>query len=668
MKEVLFGAAYYLEYMPYDRVEEDLSMMKDAGMNVIRIAESTWSTMEPENGRFDFTIVDRVLSVAEKFGMQVILGTPTYAIPSWLEKLDHKMLVAPKGQEKYYGFRQIMDIENPTYLQYAERMIRKLLEHTAKRPCIVGFQIDNETKYYGSDSTYVQNKFKLYLKKKYSTTEALNKAYYLAYWSNSIHNWDDLFDMRGCINGGLASEYDAFRRGLATEFLLWQKALVEEYKNAEQFITHNFDFEWKKFGADIAQDGYSYGIQPDMDHSESKKCVTIAGCDIYHPTQDELTGAEIAFCGDEIRSLKQDNYFVLETQAQAFKYWTPYPGQLRLQAYSHLASGAEGVMYWNWHSIHNGYETYWKGMLSHDLASNPTYEEACKFGSEWKKIGKDSLVIKKKNRIALVVNNAALDAMKWFPVDKNLSYNDIVRWMYDCLYRLNLECDVVHIRDLEPEKYDMILTPGLYSVTEEQIQKLKNYVGDGGILISSFRSFTANENLSVYYDAQPHGMTEVFGLHFSQFTEPGRTKIGAKQIQYYAELLCPDTGEVLHRYEHPYWKQYAAVVKNKWKKGTAYYIGCFLPCETLEALFEKIAVEHGFLQPKSSLKWPLIGRSGFNALDEELTYYFNYSEVPAKVACPYAKGTDLLSGKKYGRYEEISLDDWGIAILKKEIR
>ena len=83
----------------------------------------------------------------------------------------------------------------------------------------------------------------------------------------------------------------------------------------------------------------------------------LAGTDIYFHTQDQLTGAEAAFGGDSIRCLKDDNYLVLESQAQAFKYWTPYPGQLKLHAYSHLASGALGELYWNWHSIHNGYET-----------------------------------------------------------------------------------------------------------------------------------------------------------------------------------------------------------------------------------------------------------------------------------------------------------------------
>ena len=107
---------------------------------------------------------------------------------------------------------------------------------------------------------------------------------------------------------------------------------------------------------------------------------------------------------------------MLECQAQAFKYWTPYPGQLRLQAYSHLASGADGISYWNWHSIHNSFETYWKGLLSHDLAENPTYLEACRIREEWKRFGSRLAGLKKNNRTALLIDNVSMTSFKWFPI------------------------------------------------------------------------------------------------------------------------------------------------------------------------------------------------------------------------------------------------------------
>ena len=138
MQELLLGAAYYAEYMPYERTEKDLEMMRNAGINVIRIAESTWSTWEPRDGEFDFSILIKTLELCDRMGMNVIIGTPTYAVPAWLVKKDPKVLLTDKYGRKRYGRRQIMDIMNPTYRMHAERMIRKLCEVTRNYDCVIG--------------------------------------------------------------------------------------------------------------------------------------------------------------------------------------------------------------------------------------------------------------------------------------------------------------------------------------------------------------------------------------------------------------------------------------------------------------------------------------------------------------------------------------------------
>ena len=163
---ILFGAAYYDEYMPkdLDRVDEDMRMMKEAGINLIRIAESTWSTEEPQPGVFDFTHIDRALDAAQRAGIDVIVGTPTYAVPTWMVKMHPEVLaVTPAGPGKY-GARQIMDIVNPTYRFYAERIIRRLIAHVADHPAVIGYQVDNETKYYDSVSPDMQALFVKYLR------------------------------------------------------------------------------------------------------------------------------------------------------------------------------------------------------------------------------------------------------------------------------------------------------------------------------------------------------------------------------------------------------------------------------------------------------------------------------------------------------------------------
>jgi beta-galactosidase len=664
-KEIIFGAAYYPEYMSCDRIDKDFEMMKHAGMNTVRIAESTWSTLEPREGVFNFSYIDRVLEKAVQYDMQVIVGTPTYAVPSWLVKKEPDVMVTTASGQAMYGHRQIMDIMNPEYRRCSENVIRKLMEHVADHPCVIGYQIDNETKHYGTASLHVQKLFVEHLKEKFGTVEALNKAYVLNYWSNAIDSWEDFPDMRGCVNGGLAGEFSAFQRSLAAQFLEWQANIVQEYRHDDQFITHNFDFEWKKFGADIAQDGYSYGVQPDICHYEASKCLTIAGTDIYHPTQDELTGAEIAFGGDSIRSLKMSNYLVIECQAQAFKYWTPYPGQLRLHAYSHLASGADGMMYWNWHSIHNGYETYWKGLLSHDLDVNPTYEEAAVFGAEFKKLEDHLLHLKKENKIALLVDNRSLTAFQWYPIDRDLSYNDVVRWMYDSLYELNLECDIVDAQAIEPEQYDMIVVPAMYSAPEKLIGKLENFVKNGGVLVSSFKSFVANENLTVYEDAQPHGLTECFGITYNQFSNPGRTTVKGKPVQYFMELLKPEGAEVLAGYEHRYWDKYAAATRHAFGDGAAYYVGAFLEKDQLKEIYNRAVTDAGIERDFSDMQWPLIARSGTNGQGKRLHYVLNYSEEVKSAVCPYAHVKDLLTGTEYQKGDTIVLSDWNLVILEE---
>jgi len=575
MKELLYGAAYYDEYMPYDRLDKDVEMMKKAGINTVRIAESTWSTCEPQPGVFDFSHVERVMDAMEEAGINVIIGTPTYAVPTWMVKAHPDVLAETVRGRGIYGARQIMDITHPVYLFYAERVIRELMKLTAHRKCVIGFQLDNETKYYGTAGKNVQEQFVKYIREKFhDDLDALNYEFGLDYWSNRINAWEDFPDVRGTINGSLGAEFEKFQRTLVDKFLGWQADIVNEYRREDQFVTHNLDFEWR---------GYSYGIQPYVNHLHASQCLTIAGTDIYHPTQDDLTGVEIAFGGDLIRSLKQDNYLVIETEAQGFPGWTPYKGQLRLQAYSHLASGANSVMYWHWHSIHNACETYWKGILSHDFQENATYREACIIGNEFARLGKHLVNLKKKNEVAVLVSNEALTALNWFRIQeqapgadaKSIYYNDVMRWMYDTLYHMNIECDFIWPESENLDQYKAIIVPALYAAPDELLIRLNQYVENGGTLIASFKTAFANENVKVSHEVQPHILSNCFGVHYDQFTFPKNVGLTGEVIlkktdqkgnahpaaNVFMELLVSEGAEVLASYEHYNWKDYATTEK-----------------------------------------------------------------------------------------------------------
>ncbi|MBD7980267.1 beta-galactosidase [Oerskovia merdavium] len=677
MDKIFYGTAYYDEYLPYDRIATDTTMMTEAGHTVIRIAESTWSTLEPQPGVLDFSHVDRALDAAARAGLDVIVGTPTYAVPTWLVASYPEVLAETTSGRGRYGARQIMDITHPAFRLHAERIIRALVDHTAQHPSVVGFQLDNETKFYDTASPAVQRAFVKHLRTLFDDDlGALNEAYGLDYWSNRVDAWEDFPDVRGTVNGSLGAAFDRYRRGLVDEYLGWQAQIVREYARDDQFLTQNFDFDWSP--------GWSYGLQPAVDHFSAARTVDVAGVDIYHPTQSRLTGKEIAFGGDMTRSIKDGaSYLVLETQAQGQMGWLPYPGQLRLQAYSHLASGAFGVMYWHWHSIHSSFETYWKGLLSHDLEPNPTYEESGVVGREWAEHGQSLLHLRKKNRVAIMVSNEALTALRWFTLEtgfidgvfgSSIGYNDVLRWVYDALFDLNVEVDFVPPSVEDLSQYAMVVTPVLYTAPESTLATLRAYVEQGGHLVSTFRTAVADEHVKVWHDRAPHGLTDVFGMTYNQFTTPDGARLapagrladavdGTPEARALLELLRPEGAEVLATYDHPAWGEYAAITRNRFGAGTATYLATMTEPEVLRDVLGALLRDADLWSWPQDLAGRVTVRRGTNGRGRELTYLLNYSAATVEVPSPVT-ATSVLDGASVTEGDVLAVGPWDLVVLE----
>jgi beta-galactosidase len=667
MDTLRYGAAYYYEYMPQERLEKDVRLMKEAGINTVRLAESTWSVWEPTDGVFDFSKLDKVLDAMERAGIGVIIGTPTYAIPAWLAREHPEVLVTTNSGRRPYGARQNMDIVSPVFRNYAGRIIRHIVSHVRNRRCVIGYQADNETKSYGNMGKPMQDRFRRWLQQEFGTPEKMNRAYGLNYWSNSIHDWKDLPSMAGNINASLGCAFAAFQRKMVTEYLAWQAGIIRQLKRPDQFITQNFDLEWRES---------SYGIQPDVDHFAAARAFDVAGIDIYHPTEDRLTGSEIAFGGDVARSMRRANYLVMETQAQSLagRQELPYPGQLRLQAFSHLASGADMVEYWPWQSLPNAVETYWKGVLSHDGEPNPVYEEVKRIGAEFRQVGEHLVHLRKTNKVAILVSNGSLTALDWFPFSDSLRYNDIVRREYDALYLRNIGCDVVNGSGGGLGDYSLIVVPPLYSVADSLLAALNAYVREGGHIVYSCKSGFTDEHVQVRPSRMPGLLREATGVSYQLFTNIPSVPLrgdpfavgSANAVHDWAEMLVPETAEVWGWYDHPQWGKYAAITHNRYGKGSVTYMGTIPSKEVLDAVLMRAVKEAGVDVPE--LRFPVIMRGGVNKFGREVRYYFNYSAQEQSFRYSYPSATDVLSGKKVEKGEVVKLEPWGVTILEEEVR
>ena len=677
METILYGVAYYPEYMPYDRVDKDVELMQKAGITVVRVGESTWSSWEPADGEFQFAWMQRVLDRLHAAGIKAILGTPTYSIPAWLYEEHPEILVTHAGtapplsdpyyptypqaeRPGYYGIRQNYDFLNPYFRQHAERVTREIVSHFKDHPAVIGYQIDNETFPTGVPTPYINAAFLDRLKQKFKTPQAMNKAWGLVYWGQLVATWDELPPRDGILNPGYKLEWENFQHDVVTDYLAWQAKIVNEHKRPNQFITHDF----------------SGGVHTNLNQWAIAANLDIVAENSYFETQKKLDGRTIWLSGDLARSLKHTNYLVTETNAQTIGWdsrtqYPQYPGQLRQVVYSHLAAGANMVEYWHWHSLHYGQETYWKGVLSHDLEPNRTYAEVSQVAAELKRFGPQLTNLKKDNQIAILVSVDSANAINYMPVSDRVNYMTVLRQMYNALYDLNVETDFAQAGDPTLSRYKVVLIPPLYSASDQVLQQISDYAKNGGHVIMAFKSGFANEYSTVRDVMAPGPLRTVAGFHYQEFTnlvEPERLTpdlygVGDQNSgSVWEEFLIPETAQVIASFDDRYW-HFPAITRNQYGSGTLTYEGTFLTDALQREVIRDVLKRAELSGPDQNLPASVKVRHGKNSQGKLLHYYLNFSGEEQSAPYNHGNGSDLLTGNSLRKGQILKLKQWDVAIV-----
>jgi len=680
METILYGVAYYPEYMPYDRLDRDVELMQKAGITVVRVGESTWSTWEPHDGDFQFAWMQRVLDRLHAAGIKAILGTPTYSIPTWLYKEHPEIVVTHNGTAPpltdpypptyppaktpgYYGPRQNYDFLNPYFRQHAERVIREIVSHFKDHPAVIGYQIDNETFPTGVPTPYMNAAFLDRLKQKYKAPDTINKIWGLVYWGQLVDSWDDLPPRNGILNPGYKLEWENFQHDVVTDYLAWQAKIVNQYKRPDQFITQDF----------------SGGVHTNLDQWAIADNLDIVAENPYFETQKRLDARTIWLSGDLGRSLRHTNYLVTETNAQTIGWdsrtqYPQYPGQLRLVVYTHLAAGANMVEYWHWDSLHYGQETYWKGVLSHDLEPNRTYAEVSRVASELKKLGAQLVDLKKDDKVAILFSADSANALSYMPVSDHVNYMTVLKQMYDALYDLNIEPDFVQAGDPNLSRYKVLLVPPLYSTSDRVLQQISDYVKNGGQVVMAFKSGFTNEYSTVRDVMAPGPLRAAAGFHYQEFTNlaepepltPDPYGVGEQNKgSVWEEFLVPETAQVVASFDDPYW-HFPAIMRNQYGGGTLTYEGTFLTDTLQREVIREVLRRAGLTGPDQNLPGVVKVRHGRNAQGKLLHYYLNFSGEEQTFSYPYGNGSDLLTNASVRQGQAFNLKPWDLAIVAEQ--
>jgi len=659
-----------------DRVRIDAELMRAAGVTVVRMGESSWGSFEPADGKFDFAWMDRAIAAFRAVGIKVILGTPTYSMPPWLARAHPELYARPLGGGSAgYGMRQNMNYDDPTFRFYAGRLIRALVRRYRDESAVIGWQLDNETGPYGASNDSIFSAFVERLKAKFKTPEALDQAWFLNYWGQAIHDWADMPRPDFTVSPSYKLEWARFQQQRVTDYLGWQAGLVRALRRPDQVILHDF-------ASAMRNDVDEHAIAPFLD---------VVGINVYHATQNGMDGAWQAMQGDYARSLKHQNYFVTETSAQTIGWnssgeFPPFDGQLRLDLYANVASGARMLLYWHWNSLHAGLESYWKGVLGHDLKPGRAYDEVARTGRELARIGPDLDALQLPAAVAILYSSDSNNALNFMPYAKSgggdwqpeqtSGYLSTLRQLHRALYQADVNVDFLpaSASPSDMARYKLIVVPSLYVADDTTLRRISDYVRGGGHVLMTFKSGFANEHDAIRWETAPGPLREAAGFTYSEFSNiaaPVPLKgdpfaVGsANQVSDWAEFLQLGTAHALAWYDDPVLGRWPAVTRNSYGRGLLTYEGTVVSdrlqyaivCDALRAAGAAtgLPADPGGVRTRTA-----VGRDG-----RRIHFIMNFSSAPASVKYRFADGSDLLSRGRVQSGAQLQIGPWDLALIRE---
>jgi beta-galactosidase len=533
---VLFGAAFYDEYRVTGSLDRDLDLMSEAGFSIIRVGESVWSSWEPRPGEFHTEWLLPVLDGAHRRRIDVILGTPTYAVPPWLAQLHPEIAAEDAtGRRVPWGYRQEIDVTNIDFRHYAERVIRSMISRYADHPSVIGFQVDNEPGLHLLHNPEVFAGFLRRLELAYGTVDNLNQEWGLTHWSHRLTDWSQLWRPDGNSSPQYQLEWRRFQNDVIAEFLGWQAGIVREYATGDQFVTTCISYE-----------------RPAVDDVAIMRSLDIASGNPYYKMQDALRiGVEVPRPemwwssgvwalfeqADRMWASTQDSFLVTETNAQSIgqSHWQnhpPYPGQIAQAALALVSRGARMVEYWQWQTLHSGLETYWGGVLPHSGEPGRLYSEIADLGRRIKDLEPALVGYRPDVDVTMLYSNDTKQSFQFYPplaTDSGGPDSHAYLRIFDSFYRgafeAGLQVGIMHSSQFVEQdaaefaaSSPVLFVPSLYIASDSELDALVAYANAGGHVVVGIRTGYGDDLARARAERAPGRLADAAGISYEEYS------------------------------------------------------------------------------------------------------------------------------------------------------
>lgn len=585
------GVCYYPEHWDRELWDKDADLMRQTGVKLVRLAEFAWCRLEPRDGEFDFAWLDEAISVFVTRGIEVVLCTPTSCPPLWLyEKHPDIVHVEKDGTPTRLGVRSHRCVTNPVFLAYADRVTQAMAEHYAHEPAVTGWQIDNELEAYFCYCEHCIEKYRHWLREKYGTLDALNRAYGNVVWSGEYSSWTQIQPPYGSLphawqNPAYMLDFYRFCSDNVIDFSNRQAQLLRRYCPGRPITTnvwlceHMPDF-YKQFGEldFISYDNYPATRLPE----DPEACYSHA------------------FHLDLMRGVKRKPFWIMEQLSGGKGCWMPMekpplPGMIKgytLQAFAH---GADTVVHFRWRTANIGAEMHWHGLLDHSNVPGRRFREfasLCETAN-----GLEVLQgTEHKADVAILFSFDNEYAFRIQPQTEGYYYLEQLQRLHRAFTALGLNVDVIGQHE-SLEGYRIVCAPEMYVTDPTVVEHLEAFAGQGGTVIVTTRSGAKDAHNNAVMAQLPGACSRMTGVRVSEYVPIGwdqipirfadGTELSAKQ---WCDVLETDTAQVLAWYDGDYFKGSPAITRNVWGSGAVYYIGT-VGTQPLYDHIVKLAVE-----------------------------------------------------------------------------
>ncbi|MBQ7886353.1 MAG: beta-galactosidase [Clostridia bacterium] len=579
-----------------DILAQDIELMKKANVNVVSLGIFAWATLEPAEGQYDLDWMAKIIDDLYAAGVSVDLATPSGARPAWMTRKYPEVLRVGKDRRRnLFGERHNHCYTSPVYREKVKLMNQQLASRFGRHPAVVMWHISNE---YGGEChcDLCQQAFRDWLRAKYGTIEALNRAWNAKFWS---HDYPDF----GAVESpaphgensvhGLKLDWKRFVSHQTIDFMKWERDCIREIVPEAKVCTNMMYF----------YDG--------IDYFAMAKELDLATWDAYptwhKPTETmEQTAMDTGFMHDLIYSVKGQPFWLMEN-CPGPTNWQPVskgkkPGVNILAGMQTVAHGGDGVLFFQWRQAQGSSEKFHAAMVSHDCREdNRIYMECAELGSMLKELSANIAGQKREKQAAIVYdwsNKWALEDAQG-PRNKGLGYKHELLRHYTGLRQNGIDVQMVN-EDSDISGYKLIVAPMLYMLREDFAAKLREFVKDGGTLVCTYWSGVVNETDLCYLGDTPHDLTDVLGVRRLEIDamydgEQCRCVAVCDELPETAtgSILCEvaalEGAKALMVYDEDYFAGAPAVTVNAYGEGKAYYVATRFEEEFYKPLYALIA-------------------------------------------------------------------------------